>query len=241
MSETAIFTYFYFIDRFFGFRNYRGHSFFDKSLNSTSKVLDLGGNIGEFSKSINSKYKCETFIIEASPYLFSQIDESPAMNKYNYAVGGKNGSVTFYESTNIKDGNIIAPKSNSSGNTFEVECRDFSTLVSELNLKEIDLLKIDIEGAEIELFDHVNKEDLKSVKQITIEFHDSIYIPNVSTDDANRTIDNIMSMGFEGIQFGHRNFNWLFMNKKQFRLNALTKLYLSMRNKLTKLSIFMSL
>ena len=223
-------------DLLFGFINVRGHTFYSKILNPASIVLDLGANIGDFSKYIASKYKCNTFAVEASPILFSKIEETNLIHKYNYAVAKINGVVTFYESTKIDAGNILAPKSNSTGKTLYVNSRKFASLVSELRLKEIDLLKIDIEGSEIELFDSINEQDLACVKQLAVEFHDSIAIPNVSTEDVKRVINNIISMGFTGIAMGEKNRDWLFLNNKKISLPIYTKFYLELRNFLALLN-----
>ena len=223
------------IDHFFGFRNVRGHTFYSKKLSPTATVLDLGANLGGFSKYIASKYKCKTFLVEASPELFAQIDETPLIHKYNYAVASSDGVVTFYESSNIEAGNIVAPKSNSTGNTFEVKSRNFASLIAEIGLKEIDLLKIDIEGAEIQLFDNIKDQDLTCVKQLTIEFHDSVPIPNVSTEDVKRVVNKIISMGFDGIAMGSKNCDWLFLNRKKVCLPVSAKLYLSLRKQLREL------
>jgi FkbM family methyltransferase len=222
------------LDRWFGFRNVRGHTFYSKSLYPKSTVLDLGANLGAFSQHIASKYKCNTYLVEASPALFAQINETALVHKYNYAITGKDGFVTFYESSRIDAGNIVAPNSKSTGNTFEVKARSIASLIAEIGLETIDLLKIDIEGAEIELFDNIGDEDLKHFKQITIEFHDSVTIPNVSPKDVNRVIKKLHSMGFYGIAMGKKNFDWLFWNTKEIRLPSLAKFYLSFRKQLTK-------
>jgi FkbM family methyltransferase len=218
-----------FLDRLIGFENVRGHTFYSKKLDSTSTVLDLGANQGAFSRLIAAQHKCRTFAVEASPQLFAQIEESPLIHKYNYAVAGNDGVVTFYESTNPEAGNIVAPKSNSSGNRFAVQARSFSSLIAEIGLEEIDLLKIDIEGAEIQLFDNMRPHDLARVKQLTIEFHDSVPIPNVSTEDVERIIARIVAAGFSGVAMGRKNFDWLFWNQKLLRMPPLAKLYLHLR------------
>lgn len=227
-------TYLGVLDSLFGFLNVSDHTFYSKKLYPSSIVLDLGANLGYFSKYITSKYQCQAFVVEASPELFAQIDDTPLIHKYNYAVAGNDGFVTFYESSNILAGNIVSPKSNSTGNTFDVKSRTFASLLAEIGIKEIDLLKIDIEGAEIELFDNINDQDLNCIKQLTIEFHDSVPIPNVSTEDVKRVIDKIISMGFDGIAMGRKNFNWLFLNRKKMHLPVMATFYLKLRKYIAK-------
>jgi FkbM family methyltransferase len=212
-----------------GFQNVRGHTFYARELDSKSIILDLGANEGAFSRRVASQFGCHAFAVEASPDLFAKIEESPLIRKYNYAVAGNDGVVAFYESTNPEAGNIVAPKSNATGNEFNVKARGFASLLAEIRLEEIDLLKVDIEGAEIQLFDNVETRDLARVKQLTIEFHDSVPIPNVSTEDVERIIAKIVAAGFRGGAMGARNSDWLFWNEKRLRMPAFARYYLHLR------------
>ena len=222
------------LDRLFGFINVCGHTFYAKQLGPTSIVLDLGASSGDFSQYITSQYKCEIFAVEASPQLFAQIDGTPAIHKYNYAIANSDGHVRFYESSSPMAGNIIGRKPNSTGNWLNVKSRSFDSLISEIGLLDIDLLKVDIEGAEIQMFDNMECKDFMGVKQMTVEFHDSVPIPNVSADDVGRVVKKIVSMGFYGSAMRRRNLDWLFVKKNKVNLPLLSKLYLSLRKQVAK-------
>ena len=222
------------LDALFGFRKVRGHTFYSKRLNRTSTVVDLGANQGAFSNYVASKYQCAAFAVEASPALFARIESTALVHKYNYAVASHDGAVAFYESSSIEAGNIIGPKSNSTGNRIEVPARSFRSLILELGLQEIDLLKIDIEGAEIQMFDTLQDQDLLAVKQLTVEFHDAVRIPNVSTREVKRTRDRIVALGFEGVAMGRNNCDWLFYNDKKLCLPPSAKRYLGFRKQLVR-------
>ena len=58
-------------------------------------------------------------------------------------------------------------------NTYlaQVNCIDLETLKKDLNLKTIDLLKIDIEGFEYELIESFNLSAVNSISNILIEYH----------------------------------------------------------------------
>jgi FkbM family methyltransferase len=195
--------------------------------------LDLGANLGGFSNYIASRYQCRVFAVEASPTLFAQLDTAPLVRKFNYAACGNNTTISFYESTKIEAGNTVGPKSNSTGKVFEVKARSLAALASEFGIETIDLLKVDIEGAEVDLFDEVRAQTLKNVKQLTIEFHDSVPIPNVSKEDVERIIKKIASIGFTKVSMGDQNSDWLFMNRKHIHLNRPTRFYLRNRRYLT--------
>ncbi|MDQ1355270.1 MAG: hypothetical protein QG657_5580 [Acidobacteriota bacterium] len=224
------------IDRVFGLDCSCGHTFYGPAITPNSIVMDLGACRGDFCKYMTDQYGCLTYAIEASPELFSNIIETSSIRKYNYAIAGNDGFTTFYQSSLETAGNIMGPKANSTGHTFEIETRKLSTLMRELGLKEIDLLKIDIEGAELLLFETAEHKDIAIAGQIAIEFHDSVQLPNISTEQARRMIKKIQAAGFWGIALGTKNSNWLFVNQARLAIPSLTKTYLSIR-RLIKIAI----
>ncbi len=218
------------IDRVFGLDSACGHTFYGTAITPTSIVMDLGACRGDFCKYMAARYGCLTYAIEASPELFSSIIETSSIRKYNYAIAGNDGFTTFYQSNLETAGNIMGPKANSNGHTFEIETRKLSSFVYEVGLKEIDLLKIDIEGAELLLFDTADHKDITIARQIAIEFHDSVPLPNISTEQARRIIKKIHAAGFWGIALGAKNSNWLFVNQAQLVIPLQTKIYLFIRH-----------
>ena len=158
--------------------------------------------------------------IEASPKLYGQITTTPLIEKYNYAIAGNDGIVTFHESNNIEAGNIIGPKANSTGNTVDVDALNFASLVAQLDLADIDLVKMDIEGAEIQLFESIDEQHLSRIQQLSLEFHNAVPILNVSLESVNRVIGKIKSMGFDGLPFAPNHLDWLFWRKAGFECAA---------------------
>jgi FkbM family methyltransferase len=110
--------------------------------------------------------------IEASPPICKQIPPHPRLTVMNCAVAAQDGEVDFH----------IAESSTSSGferrpdvkylETLRVPMRRLQSIVEELELQTIDLLKLDIEGAEIGVLNSLTDELLESISQITVEYHD---------------------------------------------------------------------
>ena len=59
-----------------------------------------------------------------------------------------------------------------SAETFECELKTISNLISEHQIEEIDLLKIDCEGAEYDCLIGIGQDDWQKVKQVVVEVHD---------------------------------------------------------------------
>jgi hypothetical protein len=58
------------------------------------------------------------------------------------------------------------------------------------DLEEVDLLKVDVEGAEYDIFSSVEENDLRRFKHLLIEFHNN-------QGRASSLISKIVSAGFE--------------------------------------------
>jgi FkbM family methyltransferase len=56
--------------------------------------------------------------------------------------------------------------------TLRCELRTLSSVLRELQLEHVDLLKIDVEGAELDVLEGIRDEDWPLIRQIVIEVHD---------------------------------------------------------------------
>jgi hypothetical protein len=86
-------------------------------------------------------------------------------------------------------------------------------------------MKIDIEGAEIDALIACPDHLLKSVAQISIEFHDFCGI--TSSSDVLRTLDRLRRLGFFSVRmsgFGHQD-TWL-INRQLLNISTSELLYI---------------
>ena len=79
------------------------------------------------------------------------------------------------------------------------------------HLERIDLVKMDIEGAEVFALADTERELLRAATQITVEFHDFCGI--LTTDQVNDLIVRMHLIGFYGVRFSNNNTDWLFVRK----------------------------
>lgn len=154
----------------FGQYNYNG-------LNGTpvKTVIDLGANIGLSAVFFKTKYP-DAQVIALEP------------EKHNYDLMVKNlsgysnvhslNNAIWYEDKdlNLYDGGrgeyafrVVEATGNNVGTTAGITIND---IVEKYQLSSIDILKIDIEGAEKELFSYNYKNWLPKVRCIMIELHD---------------------------------------------------------------------
>ena len=166
----------------------RDHHFYTSLLNQKAVVVDLGANVGQFSSQVSGMFGCHCYAVEAFPVNYDQIKENQLIHKFNYAITERNQPVEFHISKN-PEGHSLYNLPNTNEGTITVQGITLEQFLIENKIQTIDLLKVDLEGAELKLFDSLNPSVLKNVKQITIEFHDFI-----KGFDCHEKVKNIMSM-----------------------------------------------
>ena len=135
--------------------------------------IDIGANIGEvcniyFEKipSLKTAYLFEPDI-DNYKFLLNNIKFSKNIIAYNKAIYyGKNSPKLFQ---NFNPGGFIVSDSNPNKSFFDSNQKIEYTTLEDLNLSNIDLIKIDIEGGEFELIE--NSKYIHTVPYIEIEFH----------------------------------------------------------------------
>ncbi len=200
--------------RLFNIGFVRGHHYIRKLLDTNSIIVDLGGHKGEFSSKISEEHNCMCHTVEAHPYHFRRIKESDKVKKHNHAVVGNEGETFLYLSHNPESHTVIKPKEGTH-RKIKVNSTTLKSFIHRVKLKKVDLLKVDIEGSEIELFDSTPAPIIKSIKQITIEFHD--FIDSELKPDVKRIIKYLKNLGFFYINFSPMKYHdVLFINRDHY-------------------------
>ena len=166
----------------------------DKEIKSGYRIIDLGANLGyypliEYQK-LNGSGKI--YALEPSPSNFETLKKNIIHNKaddlvetFQYAGGEKAGKEKFYLSTH-SNVNTMIPKEFSTGKDslgvgeeyIEVEVIELSSFIKDVG--QIDLIRMDIEGYEVEVFKGLRaaiKSGLFS-GQIVFECHSPKYDDN---------------------------------------------------------------
>ena len=77
---------------------------------------------------------------------------------------------------------------------YKVEVKSLKTIMKELGHKEIDLLKMDIEGSEYAVIENIMKSGIKPV-QLLIEFHHRF--KNIGIEQTLNTVNNLREYGYK--------------------------------------------
>ena len=73
--------------------NIKGYTFLDDYLDSSSKVIDFGTNVGNFSSRVSSLFGCSIVGLEADPKFFHQIPVIGGVEVQNLAIAGSPGNI----------------------------------------------------------------------------------------------------------------------------------------------------
>lgn len=149
------------------------HHIYVPPLLNGSFVLDVGANCAQFSHEIARRFECRCAAVEGSPKLFDAIVESAKVSKWNQVVAGEPRLVRFFESQNCEANSLYVEIADGFGiaNSFEVTTISFRALLNKIGVDSVDLLKLDIEGAELDLLESLDDRDFAAISQITVEFH----------------------------------------------------------------------
>lgn len=153
-------------------------------------VLDCGANVGEVTVPL-AKTGADVHSFEPDPYAFGKLRKATAgmenVTLHNAAVGVASGSIKLMradnfdknprgasvKSTVISGGRMIAEEGN---NTVDVALVSLPDIIADLSAKygEIAFLKMDIEGAELDILeDMLEKKLFESVRLTVAETHEN--------------------------------------------------------------------
>jgi FkbM family methyltransferase len=142
----------------------------DTHLNHGGVVIDIGANIGTFSV-YAANFGATVYAIEPEPHNLEALKKNIELNNMQdkihvcpYAISDYKGTAVINDmggGSTIKDDGIFGA---------EVEVMPFDNFFNLYHINEVDVLKIDAEGAEVEIILGASKENLQKCKYITMEF-----------------------------------------------------------------------
>ena len=190
------------------------HTFFPNKLTELPVIVDLGCCEGGFYNSFKSIFNYGKYIgVEANPINYEKIKDLNNDNTIiiNSAVCSENRSeenVSFCVAVNnaglgsfVFDENSTALSDvNNKLKRFTVPAIKLSDIFETYNLDRIDLLKVDIEGAEWEVLESLDETLLNKIGQISVEFHD--FLDPSMKSRTEYVIEKLKSFGYKTIISG---------------------------------------
>lgn len=179
-----------------------GWCFTPQGLDGESIVYSLGvGDDIDFDLAIIGQYGVEVHAFDPTPSSVDMLSDRQLPDRFRFhpwAVAATDGSLKFYPRLK-KDGSrsdvmytMIAEEA-TRDDAIEVPAYSLSTIVGKLGHRRIDLMKMDIEGAEYEVLDGLLASPVKPV-QLLVEFHHRF--PGIGLDKTAGIIRRLRGDGY---------------------------------------------
>ena len=150
-------------------------------------IFDIGSNVGISVIFFKVLYpESVIYAFEPDPTTFEKLKRNTSQFSnvflYNWAISNSDSDIDYYVNIESSMSSSMYKRS-SFQKVIKIKSKTISSLVRELNVPKIDLLKFDIEGAEFVAFD--NKDNIKNIEYLIGEVHEDI---------ANKNIDSFLQL-----------------------------------------------
>lgn len=200
--------------------NYLNHTFVHPSLYDAKVAIDCGANHGEFAAWLSQHTSAQVYSFEPDPRLFPKLPSLPRVQYFPTAVDGESGECQFALGAQHCSSSVY--RESDAQQLVTVPKISLADFCRQRAITKIDFLKMDIEGAELNVFEQANDELLTTITQITVEFHDFLNKDDIPRIE--RIVARLRKLGFFGVRLSH--YTWgdcLFINQNQIRLNPFQK------------------
>jgi len=150
-----------------------------KKTDNKKIIFDIGAHSGYFTVFANILLPNSIiYSFEPEPGNFHNLEKNLALNGlsdnssvkiFNFGLSSKDKEVIFYK--NISSANFSVFRNKNYQNSIKVQLKSLRSFLEKNKIYHIDLLKIDIEGGEYEIFSDFNFQDFKKINKLFIEIH----------------------------------------------------------------------
>jgi FkbM family methyltransferase len=182
----------------------------DLDSDSVIYSFGVGYDIG-FELGLIRRLGCEVHAFDPTPLSIEWVARqrtSPRFHFHPFGIAGHDGTARFHlpESHAVSFTVLDAARSKM---TSVGEVYRLPTILTRLGHRKIDLLKLDVEGAEFAIMDDISG-NAGRISQILIEFHDRL-LGRRSVEGSGRCIEALRSAGFEVFHVSPRGTEYGFL------------------------------
>lgn len=189
-----------------------------RGLKKTTVIASFGlGEDVSFEDAVAARFGCRVVGFDPTPrsiqYLKSR-KSAATITHLPFALACTDGFIKFYappdDAADQVSASSVASYGTCARTSFEVPCRTLPSALAEAGVSSIDVLKLDVEGAEYAVLDSAAERGwLAGVQQILVEFHH--FLPGLHADQTREAISLLRNLGFVIAWVGRTNHEYLFL------------------------------
>lgn len=165
-------------EQFFTDKIYESFFAKNKLIDNLDVVIDVGANVGLFTEYCLRKGASKVYSVEINDKAidtFKQIHGSRENVKLiTKGLSAESGEIEVYlDPENSLVSSVIQTHTSGLSISKKVQMMSLKELLDSENIQHVNLLKIDVEGAEYDIFKSIDSEILSKVDYILMEFHDN--------------------------------------------------------------------
>lgn len=196
---------------------YGGWSVLTNVIDRNSCVVSVGiGEDASFDLSLIEKYGCKVEAFDPTPKASAWVQQNIKDNRFIFheeALSDRDGSLRLYlpkrsdfVSASLRTGSHV------SDHHIDVPCTRLTTLFSRLGVEYVEVLKMDIEGAEYPVIrEGIESGALSKVNQLLVEFHH--HMPAFSVAETKSAVAALRKNGWKIAWLSPSHHEVLFVNR----------------------------
>jgi len=199
--------------------DYGGWNIITGRLKPDSVVLSFGiGHDISFDSNLIDKYDCYVVGYDPDPRAWASFENKKMPDKFSWirkGVAATSGYLTFYPPTreDYMSGTILPGQDGHKADGFNVELVGINEIIETYSKSgQIEVVKMDIEGAEYEVIDALMKTNAVSkINQLLVEFHHCM--GSITIEQSKSAIKKLENAGFGVADVSKVGREYLFYNK----------------------------
>ncbi|MCC5951653.1 MAG: FkbM family methyltransferase [Acidimicrobiia bacterium] len=145
----------------------------DADLDEHSVVLDVGAFVGQWCEKVVERYGATVHAFEPAPQAVAALRRRSAADPriVTHPVGLSDRDTTATMEIHGPGSNVYS--TTGEGDVVEIQLRDVAAVLDSLDVDRVDLLKVNIEGGEYDLFDRLIETGwLPRIRTVLVQFHE---------------------------------------------------------------------
>lgn len=195
--------------------DYGGWDIVVTNIDASSIVYSFGvGEDASFDIALIDKYNPTIHAFDPTPKSIEWVNRQGFPDRFvfhDYGIAAFDGNVAFNPPANPDHvSHTLLGRPLTKKNAISVSVMRLSTIMKALGHKQIDVLKMDVEGAEYDVINDICKSDIRPW-QILVEFHHRF--PDVGIKRTKEAIARLRSMGYQLFSVSSTNEEFSFILK----------------------------